>query len=223
MNSTLQFVLTLLAAAVVVVVICRSVNLPPVLGYLLVGIVVGPNALAWVPESAAVEHLAEFGIVFLMFTIGLEFSLPQLIAMRSLVLGLGGLQVLVTVIAGTAIAFGVGMLALPGFSISWQASVVLGCALAMSSTAILAKTLAERLELNSEHGRRMIGVLLFQDIAVVPMLVLIPALAAPVGDLPVNLGLALVKHIVARHRGLLRVSSRPGEGAEFTVELPLDA
>jgi len=193
MDSTLRFVVTLLAAAVVVVVICRSVKLPPLLGYLLVGVAVGPNALALVPDTAAVQHLAEFGIVFLMFTIGLEFSLPRLVAMRTLVLGLGGAQVLVTVLAATLIAFAVGASPMSASPISWQACLVLGCALAMSSTAILAKTLSERLELNSEHGRRVIGVLLFQDIAVVPMLVLIPALAAPVGDLPANLGIALAK------------------------------
>jgi CPA2 family monovalent cation:H+ antiporter-2 len=191
MDSTLQFVLTLLAAAVVVVAICRSIRLPPLLGYLIVGIAVGPHALGWVPDSEAVAHLAEFGIVFLMFTIGLEFSLPRLIAMRGLVLGLGGAQVGVTALVVTASAIGIGLFA--GGAIGWQAAVVLGCALAMSSTAILAKTLAERLELNSEHGRRIIGVLLFQDLAVVPMLVLVPALTAPAGDLPASLALATAK------------------------------
>jgi CPA2 family monovalent cation:H+ antiporter-2 len=191
MDSTLRFVLTLLAAAVVVVVICRSMKLPPLLGYLIVGIAVGPNALGWVPDSEAVAHLAEFGIVFLMFTIGLEFSLPRLVAMRGLVLGLGGAQVGVTALVATGLAIGIGLLA--SGTIGWQAAVVLGCALAMSSTAILAKTLAERLELNSEHGRRIIGVLLFQDLAVVPMLVLVPALTAPAGDLPAALALATAK------------------------------
>jgi monovalent cation:H+ antiporter-2, CPA2 family len=196
MHSTLQFVLTLLAAAVVVVVVCRSFNLPPLLGYLLVGIAVGPHAFALVPDTTEVEHLAEFGVVFLMFTIGLEFSLPRLIAMRALVLGLGGAQVVVTLTAFFLLALAAGSLLLPAAGITaigWQPALVLGCALAMSSTAILAKTLAERLELNSEHGRRVIGVMLFQDIAVVPMLVLIPALAAPVGDLPLNLALAFAK------------------------------
>ena len=191
MDSTLRFVLTLLAAAVVVVVICRSVKLPPLLGYLIVGIAVGPNALGLMPDSDGVGHLAEFGIVFLMFTIGLEFSLPRLIAMRGLVVGLGGAQVGFTLLATGTIAAGAGLLA--GGAMTWQAAIVLGCALSMSSTAILAKTLSERLELNSEHGRRIIGVLLFQDLAVVPMLVLIPALAAPAGDLPASLALALAK------------------------------
>jgi len=191
MDSTLRFVLTLLAAAVVVVVICRSIKLPPVLGYLIVGIAVGPNALGWVPGSDAVGHLAEFGIVFLMFTIGLEFSLPRLIAMRALVIGLGGAQVGFTLLVTSVIAFGIGLLA--AGAMSWQAALVLGCALSMSSTAILAKTLSDRLELNSEHGRRIIGVLLFQDLAVVPMLVLIPALAAPGEELAASLALAVAK------------------------------
>jgi CPA2 family monovalent cation:H+ antiporter-2 len=188
MPSTLPLVLTLLAAAVVVVVLCRLASLPPLLGYLVVGVLMGPHALGLVPDTESVGHLAEFGVVFLMFTIGLEFSLPRLIAMRVLVLGLGGLQVLLTSIAGALLALSVGL--------AWQTALVLGCALAMSSTAILAKTLADRLELASEHGRRVIGVLLFQDIAVVPMLVLVPALAASIADLPVNLALAVAKIVL---------------------------
>src|SRR5206468_5744346 len=89
MPQSLQLVLILLAAAVVVVVVCRLARLPPILGYLLVGIAVGPHALAWIPDDLDVRFLAEFGVVFLMFSIGLEFSLPQLRAMRRTVFGLG--------------------------------------------------------------------------------------------------------------------------------------
>ncbi|HTH39967.1 MAG TPA: cation:proton antiporter, partial [Rhodocyclaceae bacterium] len=96
MDSALSLVLILLASAVLVVVAFRRLNLPPVLGYLLVGAVIGPRALNWVPESEAARHLAEFGVVFLMFTIGLEFSLPRLFAMKRIVFGLGALQVVAT-------------------------------------------------------------------------------------------------------------------------------
>src|SRR5271157_2623626 len=96
MSHTLQLILLLLAAAVVALVVCRLLRLPPILGYLGVGIVVGPHALGWVPDNADVRGLAEFGIVFLMFSIGLEFSLAQLKAMRRAVFGLGLAQVAIT-------------------------------------------------------------------------------------------------------------------------------
>lgn len=182
---TLTLILLLLAAAVLAVVICRSLALPPILGYLLVGALAGPHALAVLPDTASAHRLAEFGVVFLMFTIGLEFSLPRLFAMQRIVFGLGLAQVLITLVAvaGGAMLWGV----------SWQASVALGGALAMSSTAILSKLLAERRELDAAHGREVMGVLLFQDLAVVPLLVVIPALSQPVDKLAGELGLALAK------------------------------
>jgi CPA2 family monovalent cation:H+ antiporter-2 len=182
---SLYLILLLLAAAVLAVVLCRSLNLPPILGYLLVGALVGPHAFALLPDSASAQRLAEFGVVFLMFTIGLEFSLPRLFAMRRIVFGLGLAQVGVTLAAVAAGAMFWG--------VSWQASVALGGALAMSSTAILSKLLTERRELDAAHGREVMGVLLFQDLAVVPLLVLIPALAQPVDVLAGELGLALAK------------------------------
>jgi CPA2 family monovalent cation:H+ antiporter-2 len=185
MQSTLQPVLVLLAAAVLVVVVFRSLNLPTVLGYLIVGAGIGPHALGWIHGTDAVRNLAEIGVVFLMFSIGLEFSLPKLITMRRVVFGLGAAQVILTLAIVLAAAMGLG--------IRWQTGIVLGGALAMSSTAILAKLLAERLELNSPHGRQIIGILLFQDLAVVPLLIIIPALAAPPENLAVNLGAALLK------------------------------
>ena len=171
MHNTLQLVLILLAAAVLVVALFRSLRLPPLLAYLLVGIVIGPHALGWMPEGNEPEtrYLAEFGVVFLMFSIGLEFSLPQLKAMQKLVFGLGGAQVLLTLVGVLVISLALGL--------SWQAGVALGGIIAMSSTAIVSKLLAERVELHSRHGREIVGVLLFQDLAVVPLLVLIPALA----------------------------------------------
>jgi CPA2 family monovalent cation:H+ antiporter-2 len=98
MPYTLVLILLLLAAAVVAVIACRLLRLPPILGYLIVGIAVGPHALAWVPDNAAVRDLAEFGIVFLMFSIGLEFSLPQLKTMSRAVFGLGLAQVALTTV-----------------------------------------------------------------------------------------------------------------------------
>ena len=185
MNSTLQSVLVLLATAVLVVVVFRSLRLPPMLGYLMVGIAIGPHAFAWIPDTAEARQLAEIGVVFLMFSIGLEFSLPKLMTMRRIVFGLGAAQVLVTLLIVWAAAAALG--------IEWRAGLILGGVLAMSSTAILAKMLVERLELNSLHGRQIVGILLFQDLAVVPLLILVPALAAGTEDLAVNLGYALLK------------------------------
>jgi len=185
MHSPLQSVLVLLATAVLVVVVFRLLRLPPMLGYLIVGVAIGPHAFAWISETAEVHELAEIGIVFLMFSIGLEFSLPRLLAMRRTVFGLGAAQVLATIFIVWTVAIVLG--------VEWRTGLVLGGALAMSSTAILAKMLAERLELNSPHGRQIIGVLLFQDLAVVPLLILVPALAAGTADLAANLALAFAK------------------------------
>jgi len=174
---------------VLVVVVFRLLRLPPLLGYLLVGILIGPHALGWLPEAKETSHLAEFGVVFLMFSIGLEFSLSKLLTMKRLVFGLGSAQVVVTLLLVMLGALLAGL--------DWRAGLALGGALAMSSTAIVSKMLAEKSELNSLHGRQVIGVLLFQDLAVVPLLILVPALAQSTGGegadtLAVTLTAALV-------------------------------
>ena len=185
----LSTILVLLGAAVVIVVVCRMVRLPPILGYLLVGLLVGPHALGWVEDTPATRHLAEFGIVFLMFSLGLEFSLAQLKAMQRAVFGLGFAQVALTTVAGLA------ALLLAG--INWQAGLVLGGALAMSSTAIVTKMLTERGEINTPHGRDIIAILLFQDLAVVAFLIVIPALGQSGGDLTIALAYAAAKGVAA--------------------------
>ena len=186
--SALPLVLLLLGASVLAVVIFRRFNLPPVLGYLFVGSVIGPHALNLMSEVHRAEYLAEFGVVFLMFSIGLEFSLPKLYAMKRIVFGLGLLQVVVSMvlIAGLVMLFGV----------SWQLGIALGGVFAMSSTAVITKLLAERMQLDSAHGREIMGVLLFQDLAVVPLLVIIPSLTQPPEKLAVLLGIALLKAVI---------------------------
>ncbi len=199
MATTLEVVLLYLVAAVLGVVLCRSLKLPPMLGYLAVGVLIGPNALSLAGDPAGARALAEFGVVFLMFVIGLEFNLPKLRSMRSLVFGLGLSQVGLTIagaVAGNALL--VVMFAALGraWDLTWQGAIVLGSAIAMSSTAILVKLMSERLELESEHGRRVLGVLLFQDLAVVPLLVVIPALGQDRGQLGIVLAIALAKAAV---------------------------
>ena len=197
MASTLELTLLYLVAAVAGVVVCRLARLPPMLGYLAVGILIGPHALAISGDPAGVAHLAEFGIVFLMFVIGLEFNLPKLRSMRKLVFGLGSSQVILTMLAALAgnalLAWAFALAGRQGIGLGWRSAVALGGALAMSSTAIVVKLMADRLELESEHGRRVMGVLLFQDLAVVPLLVLIPALGSSPEALLGALAIAFVK------------------------------
>ncbi len=191
----LELTLIYLLAAVLGVVVFRSLKLPPMLGYLAVGVVIGPNALALAQNSEGIRHLAEFGVVFLMFAIGLEFNLPRLRAMRRHVFGLGLLQVVCTMLLTLAGAYLLQLLLPDLWSISWQAALALSGVMAMSSTAIVVKLMADRLELESEHGKRVMGILLFQDLAVVPLLVLIPALGSPANELLGALGLALLKAV----------------------------
>jgi CPA2 family monovalent cation:H+ antiporter-2 len=192
----LEITLLYLMAAVLGVVVCRSFKLPPMLGYLVVGILIGPNALALAQDSSGIRYLAEFGVVFLMFVIGLEFSLPKLRAMRRHVFGLGLSQVALTVLLTTLASLGLGLVLPAWWNVSWEVAVALGGIMAMSSTAIVIKLVAERLELESEHGKRVVGILLFQDLAVVPLLVLIPALGAAPENLLPALGLAFFKAVV---------------------------
>nr|WP_315464935.1 monovalent cation:proton antiporter-2 (CPA2) family protein [uncultured Rhodoferax sp.] len=192
----LEITLLYLLAAVLGVVVCRTLKLPPMLGYLAVGVVIGPNALALSQNSEAVRHLGEFGVVFLMFVIGLEFNLPRLRAMRQHVFGLGLLQVALTMLLATGLMLGLSIWLAGTWRLGWQAALALSSALAMSSTAIVVKLMVERLEMESEHGKRVMGVLLFQDLAVVPLLVLIPALSASGESLMEALALAAFKATV---------------------------
>ena len=195
MPSILQLTLTLLASAVAGVLAFRVLKLPPVLGYLAVGVLIGPKALGLAADGSTVKDFAEFGVVFLMFSIGLEFSLPKLRYMRKIVFGFGASQVFLTMIltipAGYFLRF---ILPLP---LSWHVLLALGGALAMSSTAIVVKLLSERSELDSAHGKNVVGVLLFQDLVVILLLILIPSLGRNPEDMFAALGLASVKVIIA--------------------------
>ena len=180
MLNALELTLVLLAAAVIAVVALRALGLPPLVAYLAVGVLLGPNAANLAGQGAATKGLGEIGVVFLMFSIGLEFSLPKLLALRRHVFGLGAAQVGSTMLLGWAgiLLLPAGLLAwlAPG-GIDWRGALALGGAFAMSSTALVSKLLAERRELETDHGQRVFSVLLFQDLAVIPLLVLIPALA----------------------------------------------
>lgn len=196
MHSALEITLLLLAASVFGVVLFRKLRLPPMLGYLVVGIFIGPFGFGLAENSATTHGFAEFGVVFLMFSIGLEFSLPKLKAMRKIVFGLGMAQVLVTVLATSAAAALFALILPQLWQISWQAAFAIGGAFSMSSTAIVSKLLVERLEFDSLHGRQIFGILLFQDLALVPLLIINPALAAHDNHLLQTLLIAVAKAVL---------------------------
>src|SRR5450755_2130687 len=157
-SDPLLQILILLTASVCVVAAVRKLALPAILGYLAVGMILGPHALALATDNATTRLLADFGVVFLVFTLGLEFSLPRLVAMRGEVLGVGGAQVLAT----TAI---VALIAVESFGVAIPAGIVIGGAVAMSSTAIIIAQLTDQSENNRTHGRIAVAICLFQDLA----------------------------------------------------------
>ncbi|MBU3672095.1 MAG: potassium transporter [Sinobacteraceae bacterium] len=169
-DDPLAAVLLLLAAAVLVVAFARRVGLPAILGYLAVGALLGPHALGLTSGSDTTRLLAELGVVFLLFTLGLEFSWPRMVALRREVFGVGTAQMALTASVGAA--------AFTLFEVPLLASIALGGAVAVSSTAIVVQQLTEQAEINRTHGRMAFSVLLFQDLAFVPFLVLAGALAA---------------------------------------------
>lgn len=195
MFTALELTLVLLAAAVLSVVAFRIMRLPPMLAYLAVGILIGPHGLGWAEDDEVTSRLAQFGVVFLMFSIGLEFSLPKLSSMRRTVFGLGTAQVVVTTVAVMVFAWLIAYWLPQLAELRWPAAFAIGAALALSSTAIVSKSLTERMELESEHGRVIISVLLFQDLAVVPLLIVVPALASNHRDFAATLGVAAVKAV----------------------------
>jgi monovalent cation:H+ antiporter-2, CPA2 family len=170
LQESLTQVLALLLASVLVVTMARRIGLPPILGYLAVGLLVGPHALAWVPDSPQTHRLAEIGVVFLLFTLGLEFSWPRMVAMRREVFGLGLLQVSLTTVFFMLLGRSLGW--------PWLTAIVVGGALSMSSTAIVMRQLTEQAEVNRTHGRLVLAILLFQDLAFVPLLALATVMVA---------------------------------------------
>jgi monovalent cation:H+ antiporter-2, CPA2 family len=185
MFDSLIHLLLLLTSSVFAVGLFRILGLPAMLAYFMIGIVLGPHALGLLEDEETGRQVAEFGIVFLMFSIGLEFSLPKLYAMRKTLFGLGGGQVVLTLLASLVL----GKLA----GLSLTSAFIIGAAITMSSTAIVSKILMERVDLNSRHGRLSIGVLLFQDLAVIPILVLIQTLGSHSDNWLDVLGLTLFK------------------------------
>jgi CPA2 family monovalent cation:H+ antiporter-2 len=173
-NDPLLQILILLTASVCVVAAVRKLALPAILGYLAVGMLLGPHALALAADNETTQLLADFGVVFLVFTLGLEFSLPRLVAMRWEVLGVGGAQVLITV---GIVACGAVLI----FDVAPAVAILIGGAVAMSSTAIIIAQLTEQSENNRTHGRLAVAICLFQDLSFPLLLALLSALSGGVG------------------------------------------
>lgn len=163
-------IFTLLVAAVLFVWIFKRVGLPPILAYLATGVLAGSHSVGWMTQTHEMDLVAELGIVFLLFSLGLEFSISRLMAMRNIVFGLGSLQVVVTSTVLIVILYCLNFSLLTSFTI--------GVIMMLSSTAVVVKLLKENGELNKRRGQLAIGVLLLQDIAVVPLLIILPLLAA---------------------------------------------
>jgi len=199
MLSTLEVTLLLLTASIVAVMLLRRLEMPALVAYLLVGVVLGPFATLLSARGEAMHTMAELGVVFLMFTLGLEFNLTKLRAMRRFVFGHGPLQVFITigvVVLALAVMPSQWLGSLAPDGLDWRAAFALGSALAMSSTALVSKLLSEARVLETEYGRRVFSVLLFQDLILIPLLIVIPALGGGQGDWWAAIGWALAKAVV---------------------------
>ncbi len=217
--SYLKVILILLSAAVVVVAIFRQMNLSPVLGYLVAGALIGPSGFAIVTDVHGTASIAEFGVVFLLFVIGLELSFERLKAMRRHVFGLGSMQVVITagLIGGLAHMLGFAP----------KASIIIGCGLAFSSTALVLQVVLESSERSSQVGRLSLAILILQDLAVLPLLVLVPLLAntttsisSAILDAGIRAALALVVVFIAGRiflRPLFRIAASLKNSEIFTA------
>ncbi|HEX8999561.1 MAG TPA: cation:proton antiporter [Blastocatellia bacterium] len=185
----LNDLIILLLASVPIAFLCHKLRLPVIVGFMLTGILIGPYGLKLINDVHAVEILAEIGVMLLLFTIGLEFSLGRLMEMKRLVLWGGGLQVLLTTLLGLGIFFLLGW--------PFKQAVLFGFLLTLSSTAIVLKTYSDRLEVDTPHGRAGVGILLFQDLCIVPMMLLVPILSGREGASPTNIAIKLGTAVAA--------------------------
>jgi len=173
------------AISLVVVLAFHRLKLPALPGFIVAGMLVGPNALGLVADTHRVENLADVGVVLLLFTIGIEFSLDRLREMRLQTVVGGGLQVGLTIAVAAALAMALGR--------PWQVALFLGCLIALSSTALVLKGLTDHGEIDAPHGRLATGVLIFQDLCVVPIMLIVPFLAGRGSGGALGLALALLK------------------------------
>jgi CPA2 family monovalent cation:H+ antiporter-2 len=178
-EDLIVLILPLFIVGVIIIFLSLRLKLPPIVGFLLVGVLLGPSGVKpLLTDPHQVEGLSELGVILLLFTIGLEFSFQEFVRLKRVILVGGGLQMGLTIAAVWLITF----FASP---FSWQTCLIIGCLAALSSTAIVLKIFQDKGEMDSTHGRGALGVLIFQDIAVVPLIILIPLLAGKRGGEPI--------------------------------------
>ena len=195
----LQDIVIILGLSILIILLFQKIKVPSILGFLLAGIIAGPHAFNLISSSHEVELLSEIGIIFLLFVIGIELSIKELLAMKNTVLIGGGLQVGGTILFTTIVAY--------FFGLPLNSAVFLGFLFSLSSTAIVLKLIQERGEITAPHGRVALGILIFQDIIVVPMMLLTPILAGEGGDLLTTVlvliakivGVGVVIYLLARY------------------------
>lgn len=188
-TTLLQDLLILLLASVPIAFICNRLRLPVIIGFMVTGVLIGPFGLRLIHDAGAVEALAEIGVVLLLFTIGLEFSLRRIVEMKRLVVWGGGLQVGLTVLLTAGLAYLAGR--------PLNQTIFFGFLFALSSTAIVLKTYMDRAEIDTPHGRPAVGILLFQDLCIVPMMLLVPILSGKEGSSVFNIILTLGSAMLA--------------------------
>lgn len=170
MTDIIQDLTLLLLVSLPINILFHKFRLPSIMGFLVAGILIGPHGLMLIEDPESVEQLAEIGVILLLFVIGLEFSLGHLLKNLWQVLGAGSLQLALTSVSAAMMA--------PLLGLDFRQSVVAGLLIALSSTAIVLKMITDRAEIDTLHGRICIGILLFQDLCVVPLMLIIPLLAA---------------------------------------------
>ena len=185
----LQDLLTLLLASVPIAFLFHRLRLPTIVGFMITGVIIGPYGLGLISDVHAIELLADLGVALLLFTIGLEFSIHRILEMKRLVLFGGSLQVVLTVLFATAIAYGLGR--------SVQQAIFFGFLIALSSTAIVLKTYIDRAEIDAPHGRAGVGILLFQDLSIVPMMLMIPVLGGRNANSPGQIAITFATAVAA--------------------------
>jgi CPA2 family monovalent cation:H+ antiporter-2 len=184
-----QDLLTLLLTSVPIAFLFHRLRLPIIVGFMITGVVIGPYGLGLISDVHAIELMAEIGVALLLFTIGLEFSIHRILEMKRLVMLGGGLQVVTTVLLATLIAYGRGR--------SINQAIFFGFLIALSSTAIVLKTYIDRAEVDAPHGRAGVGILLFQDLSIVPMMLMIPVLSGRDGSSPARIAMTFATALVA--------------------------
>ncbi|MEN6348342.1 MAG: cation:proton antiporter [Syntrophomonas sp.] len=197
-TSLLNDIVLIFGLAILVIYICQKIKIPSVVGLLITGVLAGPHGLALIKGVNTVESLAELGIILLLFTIGIEFSLQQLLQIRKSVFVGGALQVLVTTLAAMFIMIKLDR--------SWEEALFIGFLVSLSSTAIVLKLLQDRSEIDSPHGRNTLGILIFQDIVIIPMILFTPILAKTSGASVESIWILLLKVILVL--GFLYISAR---------------